>query len=982
MFAAGHAPAFAAEVTETAVTAVVTNCKIHRDTKLGITLVTGKVTLPGDAIYWRPPRDAGSLSQIECIIDDEPDWEKFHQGKRQAAARHETGGHGANAQPPASTVVSSRTFEFTAMLDASGGAGRATSVDFEVTEPESDTIAKIRWDWTNAANGDAGTIQKWATDRAHMWMSQLLQLPQPSGESLLRSMVAASGRVFNFDPDLLFPDDDDRFGERAGMPSLLALTGGRAAVDETLQLRELAGERRSGNKAGGEDKTVPLSSLKGVGVKSHPFEKMLADALAQNPPAKKSGAASSSVLTPALADCVPVDRAFFHVMKPAAIRSLLLDGSPSMRRIAALANSDMNMGIFERYSASLGLTPQLAKMLWEQGLAEEYAVFTPDLFFADGTDVTLIARTPSAHSFDLLLKPLLALLGSAPDKDGIVPLPSAAPDANGARAWWASRGDLVFMSTNAAELRHALALCDAKGAGSLGRSAEFRYMLFKLPDTASTEGRVYLSDPFLRRLTGPGTKIGQFRRTEARLRMEAIVAGALLRRLDAPAARESLETLARLGYVEKDAANNGADSNDITFAPGTLAVRSAAFGPLARMHPLSAQAGALQNVTETEAAAYTRYMERYSDFWREFFDPIALRLDAGAKPGAHALETFILPLLDNTIYNTLRELFVTGGGTVKTPAFEREPVAMFSARLPEEMWVKIAGSFESSEQRLFAISGKFFDLLGPSAHLALVDAAPVVRTGAGGAADMFAISRQFGGRDVMLAVPAVALAFTRPCQLVVELDDPKAAIKYLESAAAYDRERDRDWVRVDWAKRAGNEWILSLTIAGMFSMDYSVRVENGFLVVSNFPWDPPLRVTGSRAGALNSVSIDYWPRAMQLSLPSDFATAMKTERAQAIAGMANLYPWMYVLGLDKDAASAAALRTLGAAPVLPKGALTWVDNQALDHERLGSAWDAKLPEYDRAGGDFGTFDSVTRASASMQFEDDGLRTRVTWETAR
>jgi hypothetical protein len=72
---------------------------------------------------------------------------------------------------------------------------------------------------------------------------------------------------------------------------------------------------------------------------------------------------------------------------------------------------------------------------------------------------------------------------------------------------------------------------------------------------------------------------------------------------------------------------------------------------------------------------------------------------------------------------------------------------MFPARLPGAVWVKIAGCFYSLQQPPLAISGKIFDLIGPSAHLVIAGAAPVARMGAGAAADMFATSRQFGGRS-------------------------------------------------------------------------------------------------------------------------------------------------------------------------------------------------------------------------------------------
>src|SRR5690606_27366980 len=59
------------------------------------------------------------------------------------------------------------------------------------------------------------------------------------------------------------------------------------------------------------------------------------------------------------------------------------------------------------------------------------------------------------------------------------------------------------------------------GVPSLGHSAEFRYMLTQLAPTDNTAAYVYLSDPFIRRLTGPALKIAQMRRLEIKARLES-----------------------------------------------------------------------------------------------------------------------------------------------------------------------------------------------------------------------------------------------------------------------------------------------------------------------------------------------------------------------------------------------------------------------------------------------------------------------------
>ena len=49
-------------------------------------------------------------------------------------------------------------------------------------------------------------------------------------------------------------------------------------------------------------------------------------------------------------------------------------------------------------------------------------------------------------------------------------------------------------------------------------------------------------------------------------------------------------------------------------------------------------------VTDAEAAAYRMFVQRYNQYWRQFFDPIAIRLQI--SPERYRAETIVLPLID------------------------------------------------------------------------------------------------------------------------------------------------------------------------------------------------------------------------------------------------------------------------------------------------------------------------------------------------
>lgn len=59
----------------------------------------------------------------------------------------------------------------------------------------------------------------------------------------------------------------------------------------------------------------------------------------------------------------------------------------------------------------------------------------------------------------------------------------------------------------------------------------------------------------------------------------------------------------------------------------------------------------LSTVSPFEAEMYRQFVNQYNQYWREFFDPIAVRIQV--QPERYRVETIILPLIDNSIYTGL-----------------------------------------------------------------------------------------------------------------------------------------------------------------------------------------------------------------------------------------------------------------------------------------------------------------------------------------
>jgi hypothetical protein len=404
---------------------------------------------------------------------------------------------------------------------------------------------------------------------------------------------------------------------------------------------------------------VPIASIAGVTVKSHPYKKML----------EKVDAVSSLEI----ANAVPSDHIMLWFASSDAILSLLDGGSDFIFNAGSMATERrLEYKLLPRYLQRFGFSEEWMRSLLKSGAVSESVIMLPDLFLIDGTELTVVCRLANMKLADTAL----AMIGITKN-DCITEYTSGS----GRPVFYARQDDLLFISTCRTELEKSLN-CYKHGSDSLGRSAEFRYMLSRLPISAQTQTYAYLSDPFIRHLTSPGTKIGQLRRLRARAELESIAAAAALRKIDCPNATPTVADLIRLKYTQPPKFATDAKLN----SDGS--VSSARYGSPASMRTLDELQ--IASATKAEVKAYDVYRRNYTRFWRRYFDPIAIRLDRGATPDSYSLTTFILPLIDNSIYSSLRRVMRPAGQSQLTiPQLSPAPIAVFSANIKEEPLLKL-----------------------------------------------------------------------------------------------------------------------------------------------------------------------------------------------------------------------------------------------------------------------------------------------------
>ena len=740
-------------------------------------------------------------------------------------------------------------------------------------------------------------------------------------------------------------------GENGRTTSAFSVLGGRAAIEETLQMQAINTitlEEEEDSHTGND--LIDINSVEGVQVQSHPFKQMLAG--------KRGGHLE-------LANYTPHDRFFVYLGKPATLERMLDAGAPFIASVgSALTGNSLNYGLERRYLKRLGMKRDQLHAILKSGLIREMAFFCPDLFFIDGTDLTAIAKVDQPGLLNGLFK-LLSPQGEL--SDSIMEMP-----AGDQRAYVALRGNLLFLSTNRGELEKSLKLQATDGKNSLGESDEFRYMLTQLGITNKTRGYAYFSDPFVRRLVGPKVKIGQLRRILAKRQMEALTACGMLARIDAPEATLDINRLVAKGYIPEDWRCQECDLDD------TGVVHSNTYGTLSNMRTLIDLP--VETITDKEAKAYAEYLRNYSSYWRRFFDPIAIRLDE-SSPQQLEVSTFILPLVDNTIYNALRTVLEADhtANTLPVPKLQPTPVVKLSLNLSEMTWQDIAETFSELFTSYTGTSAAVLDDLGPSMHLAIFDSDPIIALGSGDVFGAFGSSMSGINTDMMM-IPIALSVFTRPCSIYIETRNPERTAQLLRQAAtAFDANENADDDFSAQIFQVGEEqkWVWMMNIAGMIKLRYGVEIVDNYVVIRNIPWSTIEQIVQVKSTELNAASLLVNPGSCIEQMPGLYAAASDANSRVAMSGLARLLPFMIGKNISVKEAMQEHQRLFGFFPKAVQGdQLEW-KHQHLISADYGEPLRQRQPAFDPQK-PFGLMNQIDFLRLEMQFEDDGLRSSVRW----
>lgn len=349
------------------------------------------------------------------------------------------------------------------------------------------------------------------------------------------------------------------------------------------------------------------------------------------------------------------------------------------------------------------------------------------------------------------------------------------------------------------------------------------------------------------------------------------------------------------------------------------------------------------------------------------------------NPAAYELSIFILPLIDNSIYNSLREIITEGDGAsvLRIPVIEPEPVATLSMNLTEKVWVDGGGEVLENFAARAGLDTTILDFLGPDLHLSLADADPILEMGSGELTHVFG---SMGGGNDMMMISTIVSIFTRPTAISIGLSDAAAVRRALDGSVGRGSElagRDVTGSLHKIADRDG--WVYRINFFDMMTLRLGIEVQDRFLVIRNMPLTSGFRITGVKDASQPGAQLTVSPRACRLQLPALFASAAERERSAAFSGISDLYP---LLVTGKNSISEAAethKEWFGFRPVHPgDGEWAW-DGEEMTSNRYGTGGQPTQPDHAAGNRDFGILRKVDGGEVGMRFEDDGLRTTLRWQ---
>ncbi len=501
----------------------------------------------------------------------------------------------------------------------------------------------------------------WATAQAEHFAVLEAQAPEFGFFGLAREATVRKYDVYT--PKWV---QDKPFDREQIYREAYAITSGAAAITESLQLKRL----RDGTATPPEARTVDVKKVQGITIAEHPWVKMMAGKKPTPEPLSK---------------LVPHDNYYLHfknLAKFIELGELADQWGGNLNSLFDLNSRDYQ--VKQRYEKQLCLRSTAIGKTLGPFVVRSMAITGNDPYLREGSDLAILFHTVSKKLFLSAVDQFIQEARQEFGKDlkettygckGVTVEQFTTP-LREVSLHRTTLDDIVIYANSEAGMRRILSA--HKGdIRSLGDSLDFQYMrtVMRLEDKLE-DGFLFLSDAFIRQLVGPESKIKERRRIEALTSLAMVTNGALFHAWETgklPADHAALLKGAHLRPEELEIP----DGKGIVWnAERRLAV-SDVYNTQLFATPLVELP--IDMITPNEEREYTQFRDQYMGLWRQFFDPVGIRLQLTDQ--RVRLETYILPLINSGQYSFLRQFSGNGVSTFDLSRVGKETLLQWFARV-------------------------------------------------------------------------------------------------------------------------------------------------------------------------------------------------------------------------------------------------------------------------------------------------------------
>jgi len=485
-----------------------------------------------------------------------------------------------------------------------------------------------------------------------------------------------------------YSDDNSSFSRRRREEiDFYSLLSGGIAIRESLQLGSISASYQ-------QIADIDISTLNGPDIQSFPFSKMLGKTIVQ---------------LESLSEFIPEN--FYYVYFKSLNKGLNFYDY-IINNVSAIykkyQQDSIDYYVKEKILNQLAIKENKDSRVFYDMVLEEVAITGSDFFIRSGTDVTFIFKLKNPVLFKTTINiyraDFVKNFGAKKESFSIDKYKGdyISTKDKKVNSYYLEIDEKTVLISNSLDALKVIVKKDK----TLAKSDEYKYMrsIYKY-NSAEEDIFVYLSDSFIRYLVSPQLRIKESRRMFESLRMAELERLNLfyyqLNKKYPKNVKELLTNLAsqstKVNKKEFDESYKDVFKN-LSIVENSFKATSLQYGTIGYLKPNFETT--IKMISNAESVDYKTFVESYHSFWKDYFDPIGIRVKFDGKKAK--IQTHILPLINNSMYNQVKAFLGGEPVTVKNSVQIKGDILNLIIKLNPEVKQQIHKVFDELRQQGFS----------------------------------------------------------------------------------------------------------------------------------------------------------------------------------------------------------------------------------------------------------------------------------------